>query len=232
MIKIARYFEIPFADPEISAEELRSFGEDHLGKLGAAGGHAAMVTATEAVYAPFDAALSARAEQIGALSGNTVSKNEVVQLFRTKMRQRQGRVVDAFGEKSAEYREIFPQGLSYYTRVTMETMKQRLDYAVEKFTKYKTQLGAPLVTEFTALRTSFNEAREEQVGEKGNVSQAREAVRTTRGALELQLTGNLLTLANQFKGEPEKAATFFDQSRLEDPTQNQASEAEKAAAKS
>lgn len=228
MIRIQRYFEVAFNDEKISSEELRNFAEDHIAKAKKAGAaFAAMVAATEAVFGPFDEALSERAGQIGSLGGNTVTKNEVVQLFRTKIRQRRGRVVDAFGEESAEYREIFPGGLTYYTRATMETIKQRLDYAVEKFTKYQAQLGAPLVAEFTALRTQFAEAREEQVGDKGGVSQARGAVRTTRTALELQLTDNLLTLARQFKGQPEKAAEFFDQSLLEDPTRDQGDEPER-----
>jgi hypothetical protein len=37
------------------------------------------------------------------------------------------------------------------------------------------------------------------------VSQARGEVRTTRTALELQLTDNVLTLAREFKGQPAKA---------------------------
>jgi len=221
MMKISRWFENPFDDVEISSEELRSFAEDHLGKLTNRAEFAAMLAATQAVFNPFDAALSERAQHIGALGGSTVSKEEVLQLFRTKIRQRKGRVVDVFGENSAEYREIFPQGLTYYTRATMANIKQRLDYAVEKFTKYQAQLGAALVTEFTDLRTSFNDARDEQVGTKGKVSTARGAVKETRMALELQLLDNLLTLAKQFKAQPEKAAEFFTQSLLEDPTQSE-----------
>lgn len=225
MMKIARFFENQFDDVEISSEELRSFAEDHLGKLSGRAPYAAMLAATEAAFGPFDDALSDRAENIGSQVGQTVSKNEVVQLFRTKIRQRRGRVVDVFGETSAEYREIFPQGLSYYTRATMETLKTRLDYVVEKFTKYQTELGAPLLAEFTALRTSFTEARGEQMEDKGAVSATRGAVKATRTALELQLTDNLLTLAKEFKGQPVKAAEFFDQSKLEDPAQSQATDA-------
>jgi hypothetical protein len=90
-----------------------------------------------------------------------------LQLFRTKIRQREGRVVDAFGKSSAQYREIFPQGLGYYTEASMQTVAQRLDYAVEKFTKDQTELGAPLVAEFTQLRTDFTAARGEQVEDNG-----------------------------------------------------------------
>ena len=89
-------------------------------------GRPAMLAATLAVFGPFDGTLSTRAEQIGALGGNTMSKNEVLQLFRTKIRQRQGRVTDVFGESSAEVRESFPQGLSYFTKATKQTIKPLL----------------------------------------------------------------------------------------------------------
>ncbi len=87
---------------------------------------------------------------------------------------------------------------------------------VGKVTKYKSQLGSDLLTEFTDLRTSFASVRGGQVQEKGK---AREQVRLTRRPLEIQLTDNLLTLAKQFVGQPERAAEFFDQSLLEDPVQ-------------
>ena len=221
MFKIQRYFENPFDDRKISSEELRIFAEDHIGKLSAHGVYATMLTPTQGCFDAFDEALSTRAEQIGSLGGDTITKDEVLQLFRTKIRQRRGRIVDVMGETSADFHEIFPQGLTYYTRATMQTAQQRLDYLLEKLTKFQAQLGAPLTAEFTSIRSSFEAARGSQVVEKGGVSTARGAVKTTRTALELQLLDNLLTLAKEFKGQPEKAAEFFDQSKLEDPTQSQ-----------
>ena len=221
MFKIQRYFENPFNDPKISAEEFRIFTEDHLGKLAGHGTYGAMITATQALFDEFDEALSTRAGQIGSLAGDTVTKDEVLQLFRTQIRQRRGRMIDVLGETSPDFLEIFPQGLTYYTRVTMQNAQQRFDYLVGKLTKFQAVLGAPLLTEFTALKASFEGARAGQVGEKGNVTAARGAVKTTRTALELQVLDNLLTLAKEFKDQPEKATEFFDQSKLEDPTQNQ-----------
>ncbi|HEY5891636.1 MAG TPA: hypothetical protein VIT91_00260 [Chthoniobacterales bacterium] len=60
-----RYFENAFDDGRSARKELRSFAEDHFGKLRTAG----TLAATEAVFGPFDAALSDRAEQIGSLGG-------------------------------------------------------------------------------------------------------------------------------------------------------------------
>jgi hypothetical protein len=149
--------------------------------------------------------------------GGTVSKNDVLQLFRATIRQRRGRVVDKLGETSAAYREIFPAGVQYYTKATMANVGERIAYAVSKFTKYKAALGDDLVTEITNLETAFTSARGDQVGSKGSVDQARQGVRDSRTPLELQLVDNVLTLARIYKGQPEKAAQFFDQSLLEDP---------------
>ena len=128
MMKISRYFENPFDASEISAEELRIFAEDHLGKLrsheasGAqAGTMTARVSATAAAFDPFDSALSARAEQIGTQKTGTATKDEVLQLFRTTIGQREGRVRDKAGKESMIYKEVFPDGLGYYTKTTMQT---------------------------------------------------------------------------------------------------------------
>jgi hypothetical protein len=226
MITLERYFENPFDDPHISAEEIRLFAEDHLGKLTAqnttgplTGTLTTMIASTQSAFDGFDTSLSTRADQIGTQIGQTATKNDVMRLFKTTIRQRQGRVVDKLGEDTPAYKEVFPGGLMYYTRATMQTVAQRLDYAVDKFTKYQAQLGADLVTEFTNLRTSFKNARTSQLTTKGTVSDARGDVKTTRTALGLQLLDNLLTLAKQFKGQPSRAAEFFNQSLLEDPQQ-------------
>ncbi|MBA2435962.1 MAG: hypothetical protein H0V54_12940 [Chthoniobacterales bacterium] len=155
MIRIARYFENPFDDRQIAAEEFRIFVEDHLGKLNShnasgpqAGTLTAMVTATQGAFDPFDAALSARAEELGTQVGGTLTKDDALRLFKTTIRQREGLVRSTFGETSAQYLEIFPGGLMYYTRATRQTIQARLDYAVDKFTKYQAQLGAALVKLF------------------------------------------------------------------------------------
>ena len=224
MIRISRYFENPFDDRQIAAEELRIFAEDHLGKVNShndsgplAGTLTAMVTATEAAFDPFDEALSGRAQEIGTQMGGTMTKDDALRLFKTKIRQREGTVRGVLAENTPQYREIFPGGLMYYTRATMQTIQARLDYAVEKFTKYQAELGAAVVAEITGLRSAFSAARDAQVGDKGEVSEARGMVKTTRRSLELQLLDNLLALAKLFKGQPEKAAEFFNQSLLEDP---------------
>ena len=87
-------------------------------------------------------------------------------------------------------------------------------------TKYQTELGPELLAKFTALKTTFSSAREGQVDAKGDLAQARARIAATRPVLELQLGRYLLATASRHLGEPARAADYFSQSPLEDPTRS------------
>ena len=228
MISITRLFENHFDDPQISAEELRQFAEDHLGKLKALPSLpaelAALLPPTQAAFDAFDAALSARTTLQAAQSGGTITKDEAVQLFRTTVRKREGRVRDKFDKGSAAYAEFFPRGLTEYQKARMGQVAGFLDRLIAAATKYQAELGPELLAEFTALKTTFSSAREGQVDAKGDLAQARAQIAATRPVLELQLGRNLLAAASRHLGEPARAADYFSQSLLEDPTRSKDSE--------
>lgn len=224
MINIERFFENHLSNREISAEELRQFAEDHIGKLKAVSAlptHlAALLAPTEAAFGAFDAALSARTTLQATQSGGTITKDDALQLFRTTVRQREGRVRDKFAKGSGSYAEFFPQGLSEYNRARLGQVPGLLDRLITAATKHATELGPELLAEFTALKTKFSSARESQVDAKGDLAQARVNVATTRTALELQLGKNILAIASHHLGHRERATDYFNQSLLEDPTRN------------
>jgi len=224
MINIQRFFENHLSNREISAEELRQFAEDHIGRLKAQPTLPAAITAllapTEAAFATFDAALSARTTLQATQSGGTISKDEALQLFRTTVRQREGRIRDKFAKGSAPYAEFFPQGLKEYNKARLGQVIGLLDRLIAAATKHQAALGPELLAEFTAIKTSFSTARDGQVESKGDLAQARAKVASTRTVLELQLGRNILAIASQFLGQTAQAAIYFNQSLLEDPTRN------------
>ena len=224
MIDIQRFFENHLANRQISGEELRQFTEDHLGKLKAMSvlpaPLAALAAPAEAAFGAFDAALSARTTLLAAQSGGTITKDEALQLFRTTVRQREGRVRDKFAKNSGQYAEFFPRGLQEYNKARLGQVPGLLDRLITGAAKYKAVLGPELLAEFTALKTTFSDAREGQVDAKGDLAQARANVAKTRTALELQLGKNILVIASHHLGNPERAADYFNQSLLEDPTRN------------
>lgn len=224
MINLQRFFENHLSNREISGEELRQFTEDHIGKLKAMSALpaqlAALVAPTEAAFDAFDADLSARTTLLAAQSGGTITKDEAVQLFRTTVRQREGRVRDKFAKNSGPYAEFFPRGMKEYNAARLGQVPGLLDRLITAATKYKAELGPELLTEFTALKTTFSNAREGQVDAKGDLAQARANLATTRTALELQVGKNILAIASYHLGNPERAGDYFNQSLLNDPTRN------------
>lgn len=224
MINIRRFFENHLSNSEISAEELRQFAEDHIGKLKALPNLPASLTAllapTEAAFDDFDGKLAARAVLQATQSGGTITKDEALQLFRTTVRQREGRVRDKFAKGSAAYVEFYPQGLQEYNKARLGQVPALLDRFIAAAGKYQTELGPELLAEFTAMKTTFSTARDGQVEAKGDLAQARANVAASRSALELQLGRNILAIASHHLGQPERAADYFNQSLLEDPTRS------------
>ena len=228
MINLERYFENHLRHRSISAEEIRQYAEDHVGKLralpGAPAGIAALLVPTEAAFDAFDGKLSARTTLQATQSGGTISKDEAVELIRTTVRQREGRVRDKFAKGSGPYAEFFPAGLMEFSRARIGQVSGLLDRLITAADKPEAILGPELLAEFQDLKTTFANARVSQVDSKGELAQARAEVAATRTVLELQLGKNLLAIAAHHLGHPERAVDYFDQSLLEDPTRNAADE--------
>jgi hypothetical protein len=229
MINIQRFFENHLANREISAEELRQFAEDHIGKLKALPSLPANLTAligpTGTAFDDFDGKLSARATLQAAQSGGTITKDEALQLFRTTVRQREGRVRDKFAKGSARYAEFYPQGLKEYNKARLGQVPALLDRFIAAATRYQADLGPELLAEFTALKAAFATARDGQVEAKGELAQARANLASARAVLEFQLGRNILAIASHHLGHPEQAATYLNQALLDDPTRSNEGEA-------
>ena len=221
MIAIERLFENHLAGREISFEELRQFGEDHVGKLKALPALPAELQAllvpTEAAFDAYDGDLSARTTLLAVLGGGTISKNDAMELIRTTVRQREGRVRDKFPKGSAAYAEFYPQGLNEYNKARLGQIPGLLTRLIAAATKYQAELGPELLAEFQALQTTFDNARDGQVEAKGDLAQARADLAASREALELRLGKNILAVASHHLGDPAAATTYFNQSLLEDP---------------
>lgn len=225
MIAIERLFENHLSNREISAEELRQFTEDHLGKLGALpalpANLAALDAPTQAAFDDFDEALSARTVLLAGQIGGTITKDEARQLIRTTVRQREGRIRDKFPKGSAAYAEFLPQGLGEINKATIGKIPAILERLISAAEKHQAALGPELLAEFTALKTTYTGAREDQVDAKGELAEARATLAAARTALELQLGRNILAIASHHLGHPERAKDYFNQSLLEDPNRSE-----------
>jgi len=215
MIDLRRFFEVIFDTPEISDDKMRSFSEDHIGRIAAnntANQYDTMLNDTEAAHTANFGAIDSEATLFALQQSRTVSANNAMDAFKKAVSQQEGAVRSKFNKDTPEYQEFFPLGLTEYQQANKSTIESLMTRILNAFTAHSADLGAVLVTQFTALRNNYLIARGEQIQKKGEVTASKSVTQTTRNVLEKQLQENLLTLAIEFMGNPDRGMDFFDQS--------------------
>ncbi len=220
MIRLSRYFEISFADPEISDGELRSFGVDHLAKLiaqNSAATYDGIVAATDTALTAFHGTVADESLAAAIRKSRTSATNILMDEIKGKWSRRKGKIRDTFEASSAEYLAFYPQGVSEYRTATMEEMATLLTRYATLAAQNVATLGQPFADEWAAYKAKWAAVRGAQITQKGTTTAAAEQSTTARTALEQQLQINVLTIALQNLGHPERVTAFFQQSLLEAP---------------
>ena len=218
MIRLSRYFEIPFADPNISDDSLRSFAGDHLAKLIAQNDSATydgLIAATDTALRAFHGKVGDESTAAAIRKSRTSATNVLMDEIKGKWSRREGKIRDAFEDGSPVYLAFYPQGVTEYRNATMEEMATLLTRYTTLSTEHIAELGQPFADEWTTCKTKWNKVRGEQVTQKGTTTSAAEQSTTARTTLELQLQTNVLTVAIQNLGHPEREPFYFQQSLLE-----------------
>ena len=227
MLSLQRFFTIPFADREISDDELRAFTEDHISRLSAAndaGQFTARLTATTAAFTGFAGQVSDQDLTNALRKAATFEMERRLGEFKEFMKTKgvgMNTILFRAGADSALYREFYPSGATEYRKANLTQAPVLMDRVVNLVTGANaangTLLGAEFVAKAQELRTNFLQARNVQVNLKGEGSIEILDREAARRALELELFDNLLALAMLHKGEPEAAARYFNESLLKDP---------------
>ncbi len=215
MINIRSIFKNHFSTARISDDNFRKFANDHVARIKANntnGQYAQMLQTTLQLTTDYDTLIKQEDSTYATQQGSTLKTDQITEKFKKTISQREGTIRGEFGIYAPEYQEFFPNGLTEYstaTRANIETLLQRL---VDKCQKYSNILGNNLLTIFTNLQNEYQMARNEQLVVIGNVDMIKSQVTVAREALETQIMKNLLALAFEFLGNPDRADDFFDQS--------------------
>jgi hypothetical protein len=86
--------------------------------------------------------------------------------------------------------------------------------------RYQTQLGAPVVASATTLLSGWNAVYQPSESASSIKAAAMGGKNTARGALQLELFKNLLTIALQYPRQPEMVDVYMQQSLLEPHTKS------------
>ncbi len=221
MLNLQTFFKNPFDTSEISDDNLRKFGEDHLNRTIAnntGGIYTSIITPTTPLVTAFGSAIDAENLKAGIQKGGTLTVDNIIEEFKKKVSRREGAVRSAFGDDAPQYLEFFPQGLTEYSNATkanvvtlMTRMKDRTDF-------YRAELGEPIAAEFSEILERYSSERTKQLQNFGSVEALRTATSTARAALVAELGLNLLFIAGKNLGFPARLDDFMDQSIVRRPS--------------
>ena len=217
MIRIERLFENLFDDKEISVSEITNFSGHYIEKVRAnnpGGIYDDMLTDTETKHGDLVKAVSDEKTDESEREGRTKDMDDVVSDFKVSVSRVEGLISYTFGRKSGKYQEFYPQGVTEYNRMGLEQTETLIERFAKAVNKYAADLPAAVPTEFNAHLQDFKDARKEQLKEKAEEKGSEDAIKVAKLALQLQLTGNVLTIAGNNIANPEAAKVYFDQNLL------------------
>jgi hypothetical protein len=219
MIKLSRFLDVPFDDPQISANEMGAFSTDSLQRMIAnnpGGIFSARITATSNALTVFENSQSSDEIKLGIRKARKMVKKA----FRDALPEEAGRlqsiIAAKYGINSPEVTEAFPLGRTIFSTSTDDSMKSHLQTIVSAIETHVADLGQAALDDANALLTSWNAihaASEAATGAKTTTQQEKQAA---RDALALELFKNLLLIAQTYPRQPEMLALYMQQSLLED----------------
>jgi len=213
------YFGNPFLNLEASFERKNRFSDEHIGRLTAkntGGEYTVMITETLLRHEAFFGEYTNVKVKLALTEQQTQLVDALLEKFRKRVSRLNNLLIANEVDKTPVYQQFFPQGVMAFTENTNK------GNALSNMTLIHTAVqanagvsgGAVAVAEFADFMTQWNALRNLQIQLKGES----EGGRTTRDIAEAawadQLFRNLLTLAMQFRNQPDMVDDFFDQSVL------------------
>jgi hypothetical protein len=208
-----------FDDPKISISELINFSSDGIERLRANNpGNVfdQILETSEKKHKAMEDAVNALGINVTQREGRTIDMNDVVVDFKKKVSNVEGLISYTYNRVSGIYQEFYPNGRTEYSHMTIENVEILIKRFTTAIDNHAEDLPPAVKNDFNQLLKDYQQARTEQLKEKGETGGSRDNVNNARIALQLQWTMNVLTIALKFSNQAEKAAIYFNQALLND----------------
>lgn len=214
MLDLRTFFKNHFNTREVSDDNLRKFVEDHLNRMIANNGssiYAQNIQDTQILYNKFNTFIKNEDQTFTAQQGKTMQTDKILSDFVALVSRKEGAVRSDFGKDSPEYQEFFPAGLNEYHQVSKANAEMLIERMRNKGQTYIAVLGQNFVTLFSDILTNYLAARNAQLQLMGEVDTLKSDALQARNNLSIQIMKNLLFIALQFVGFPDRLDDFFSQ---------------------
>ncbi len=216
MITIIRLCGNFFADPRITADNLKEGMRDNLERLLAnplGGKLTAIAAENQALFQQWSGELVGKAaaatDQYAATDDQEAARAALLDLVRAGYGHTRF-ALRAPADKGG-FTKLYPDGLDEYNTANLpefDTLMTRYDQHLDEVSA---QVGAAYVAEFDNLLATYSTARGLQLQRKGRLEAARATVTATRPLITAQLTKTLHTICLATAGDAELAASYWDQ---------------------
>ncbi|MCX6270419.1 MAG: hypothetical protein NTU44_04210 [Bacteroidetes bacterium] len=214
MINLSTLFENHFDSPKISDDKLKVFSEDHIQRIivnNESGLFSTIENDTVKAHTAYFGDIVSESANQAIQKSRTASVDNIIATFKAEVSRREGHIRDLFGKESPTYLEFFPLGINEYSTAIKSNMETLINRLVTTANRHATEVGADFVQAFTNIQTNYTSARSTQLNKIGEVKANKTTSKTTRTALEIQLTKNLHYIGYTYPGDEERCLSFFNQ---------------------
>ena len=221
MRNLSRFLDNPFDDKDISIAELIAFTTDHLERMIAnnTGGELSeRITATSQSYDVVADCVTNDQGKLGIRMARKQAKDNFRKSLPAAVTKLVAAVIAQYGDGSPEVTECVPNGRSIFSSCRDDQVEVHLQTLVNAITAHQADLGAPLVTAATNLKTAWVTIHTASEASTGGKTTTEEGKKLARENLQLMLYLNLVKLMEMFPRQPEKLALYMQQHLLENPS--------------
>jgi len=218
MKNIERYLELPFENIEVSKEKICYFFESHESSLSywvdKGMPFSDLLAPTTLAVSNLRACIGEAKVSITQQKATTFTTDECRDMFVSFAKKNEAYIKFTFGKESAEYLEFYPQGLKPFNNITKKTINALMDQQLMSYKKYIPQLSQAKYDEILDIVTMYKAAHTEQAEKKTETKDKQYSWDDYLAKMKDQAFINLLTIAKEFRGQPEKIKLFFDTSLI------------------
>ncbi len=216
MIDLTNFFSNQFSNLRVSFENKKLGSDDCIGKLIAQNiNHERdqMIADTKAAHEGFFGKLGVITFNLGEQTDQTADVDKIIADFQTRCTELNAYFIYTKLIKTPLYKVFFPLGVMEYTqRANKGNIENYMEAMVLAITAHTAAAGGEdVLDEFTAFQTNYAAARGMQTTDKGLVTGSRDSRDAAEIVWAKQMQKNLLNLALEFIGQPEKMHLFFSQ---------------------
>jgi hypothetical protein len=203
-----------FDDVKITPNYLARFTDDVIAKLiqnNTSSEYDTVLTPLQNKMIPLRKELGEVDTTLNTQVGKTATVDSFIVDFTKYMKDNYVFIAAALGgDKTAAFREFYPQGKTEYTNITktkIPTIMERLNTVA---VTYQVQLGATISTQLQDFQTQWTALRGSQLQQKSAVKTNRSDRTIARRNVEIELLKTIHFIANKFPGDVKLSMVFFD----------------------